>query len=283
MKYCFSCGNELYNSAEICPKCGTRQKESKPNRVITAIFALVLGGLGIHRFYMKKIISGILYLIFCWTFIPIIISFIEAIVYLCQSDESFEKTLQKSYLPLIIFAILTVPIIIIYNVLTTKSSKSLEDSNINSKTTTNINKNIIESSSIQDKDRLYLVTKINDIVLTCVSNNIDYNANELKNIYEKFGQTKTFDESKKEYKDKLINSFLNEKPDSGYSKIISNISCDKINANVEFVKCKFNEGKTQYTFVVSESLHPKYTPKTLFKFCKEENGEFYNTYNIAIN
>ncbi|RZH02470.1 hypothetical protein EXE00_19205 [Acinetobacter pittii] len=35
--------------------------------------------------------QGILYLIFCWTFIPAIIAFIEGILYLCSSDEDFAK------------------------------------------------------------------------------------------------------------------------------------------------------------------------------------------------
>ena len=35
--------------------------------------------------------QGFLYLIFCWTFIPAIIAFIEFIIYLCDSDEKFAR------------------------------------------------------------------------------------------------------------------------------------------------------------------------------------------------
>ena len=61
------------------------------SKFTTAIFALFLGGLGIHRFYLGQNGKGILYLIFCWTFIPSIVAFIEFIIYLCTSDEDFAK------------------------------------------------------------------------------------------------------------------------------------------------------------------------------------------------
>jgi TM2 domain-containing membrane protein YozV len=32
---------------------------------------------------------GILYLVFCWTYIPAVVGLIEGIVYLTQSDEKF--------------------------------------------------------------------------------------------------------------------------------------------------------------------------------------------------
>ncbi|MFX8824810.1 TM2 domain-containing protein, partial [Acinetobacter baumannii] len=54
-------------------------------------FALLLGGFGAHKFYLGRVGQGILYLIFCWTFIPAIIAFIEGILYLCSSDEDFAK------------------------------------------------------------------------------------------------------------------------------------------------------------------------------------------------
>ncbi len=44
-----------------------------------------------HKFYLGKIGQGFLYLIFCWTFIPSIIAFIEFIIYLCNSDEEFAR------------------------------------------------------------------------------------------------------------------------------------------------------------------------------------------------
>lgn len=62
------------------------------NRVVAAVLALFLGGLGAHKFYLGRTGMGILYLVICWTFIPAILSLIEGIILLGQSDESFART-----------------------------------------------------------------------------------------------------------------------------------------------------------------------------------------------
>jgi TM2 domain-containing membrane protein YozV len=59
------------------------------NRTTAGIFALILGGLGVHKFYLGKTGQGIIYLLFCWTFIPAIIALIEGIKFLTMSDEQF--------------------------------------------------------------------------------------------------------------------------------------------------------------------------------------------------
>ncbi|MDE5654076.1 MAG: TM2 domain-containing protein [Clostridia bacterium] len=60
------------------------------NKYVAGILAILLGDLGIHKFYLGKIGSGILYLLFCWTGIPAIIGLIEGIIYLCTDDETFQ-------------------------------------------------------------------------------------------------------------------------------------------------------------------------------------------------
>ncbi len=89
--FCFACGQGIDARAEICPKCGVRQKRAMGNksRIAAALLAFFLGGLGAHKFYLGRPIWGIVYLLFFWTLIPAIIAFIEFIVYLCMSDESF--------------------------------------------------------------------------------------------------------------------------------------------------------------------------------------------------
>lgn len=100
--FCYSCGSIVKINASACPKCGVRQKPadethtvSSPkrikSRVTAAVLAFLLGGLGIHKFYIGKIGMGILYLIFVWTYIPMIVAFIEGIVYLTstRTDEEF--------------------------------------------------------------------------------------------------------------------------------------------------------------------------------------------------
>jgi TM2 domain-containing membrane protein YozV len=59
------------------------------NKTTAGILALLLGGLGAHKFYLGRIVQGLLYLVFCWTFIPALISLIEGIWYLTMSDADF--------------------------------------------------------------------------------------------------------------------------------------------------------------------------------------------------
>ena len=50
---------------------------------------LFLGGIGAHKFYAGKWIMGILYLLFCWTYVPTIIALIDFLIAAFQrSDES---------------------------------------------------------------------------------------------------------------------------------------------------------------------------------------------------
>lgn len=68
---------------------GNNAHVSGKSKVAAGLFALFLGGLGVHKFYLGQVGMGILYLLFCWTFIPSVIGFVEGIIYLCQSDEEF--------------------------------------------------------------------------------------------------------------------------------------------------------------------------------------------------
>lgn len=48
------------------------------NKLAFILLALFLGSFGIHRFYARKFISGTIYLLLSWTFIPTLLSIIEA-------------------------------------------------------------------------------------------------------------------------------------------------------------------------------------------------------------
>ena len=50
---------------------------SKKNTTTAIILAALIGGLGAHRFYMGEIGLGIVYAVFCWTFIPALAALIE--------------------------------------------------------------------------------------------------------------------------------------------------------------------------------------------------------------
>lgn len=65
-------------------KIGGEVHSSFPQKVavhkaLYIVLAIFLGGIGIHKFYEKKAAAGILYLLFCWTFIPLLIAFFEGI------------------------------------------------------------------------------------------------------------------------------------------------------------------------------------------------------------
>ena len=60
------------------------------NKVTAGVLGILLGGLGVHKFYMGKVGLGIVYLLFCWTYIPAFIGFIEGIIYLTSNDHNFQ-------------------------------------------------------------------------------------------------------------------------------------------------------------------------------------------------
>lgn len=60
------------------------------SKIAAGILAILLGGFGIHKFYLGKTGMGILYLVFCWTYIPAMVGFVEGIIYLCSNDENFQ-------------------------------------------------------------------------------------------------------------------------------------------------------------------------------------------------
>jgi TM2 domain-containing membrane protein YozV len=66
------------------------------NKIIAGVLAILLGGLGVHKFYLGNLGQGIIYLLFCWTGIPGIIGLIEGILYLVKTDEEFDRLYNRS-------------------------------------------------------------------------------------------------------------------------------------------------------------------------------------------
>lgn len=80
-KFCSTCGAKIPEKAEICPKCGVRQKSSissiintasdsdasPKSRTVALLLSLFLGVIGIHRFYVGKTGTGILMILLCAT------------------------------------------------------------------------------------------------------------------------------------------------------------------------------------------------------------------------
>ncbi|MGA0570043.1 NINE protein [Variovorax sp. VNK109] len=104
-KYCAECGAIIRAKAEICPHCGVRQMavpdtgrrdapKSERSKLVAGLLAIFLGGFGVHKFYLGRLYWGIFYLIFCWTFVPAVIGFLEGLNYLLMSQATFDKRYQ---------------------------------------------------------------------------------------------------------------------------------------------------------------------------------------------
>ena len=92
LKQCRACKHNISKNAKTCPYCGEVFKQDNyKSKIVAALFAFCLGGLGAHKFYLGKPTEGIFYILFVWTFIPAIISFIEGIYYLAVDEEEFDK------------------------------------------------------------------------------------------------------------------------------------------------------------------------------------------------
>ncbi len=65
------------------------EKSTMKSKMTAGLLAFFVGGLGVHKFYLGENGIGVVYLLFCWTGIPAIIAFIEAIILLTMSDEDF--------------------------------------------------------------------------------------------------------------------------------------------------------------------------------------------------
>jgi TM2 domain-containing membrane protein YozV len=93
--FCPSCGGIIKQKAEICPKCGVR-KRAPFDKTALLVITFFLGGMGGHKFYLGKTGQGILYLLFCCTGIPFLISLVEFITYASTSRESLEAKFTTS-------------------------------------------------------------------------------------------------------------------------------------------------------------------------------------------
>lgn len=92
-KYCSGCGTLIHKEAPTCPKCGAPQSDVRDRKSwgLTILLTLLLGGIGVHKFYLGRPGWGLVYLLFCWTFIPGIIAFVEAIIYIFMGEASFHR------------------------------------------------------------------------------------------------------------------------------------------------------------------------------------------------
>ena len=98
---CPECEKAISDYASSCPHCRF-PLISQPiipialpieykSRGVAILLSALLGGIGAHKFYVDKPRAGVFYLLFCWTFIPVIFGIFEAIQYGSMSDDVFQQ------------------------------------------------------------------------------------------------------------------------------------------------------------------------------------------------
>ena len=99
-KFCSECAAVIKTKAVICPKCGCPQTAGftpqavaqQRNKNTAGLVAMLLGGLGIHKFYLGQPKQGIFYMIFFWTFIPALLGIVDAIKLFGMNADEFNRT-----------------------------------------------------------------------------------------------------------------------------------------------------------------------------------------------
>lgn len=122
MSYCSNCGTKLKDGANFCPQCGaavpnnlrqggnTIQDErivyvqvpqqdiyvhTRKSKGLAMTLCFFLGWMGAHEFYLRNYFCGSLYLIFCWTLIPLLLSIIDFIALFITPQSVFHKMYDK--------------------------------------------------------------------------------------------------------------------------------------------------------------------------------------------
>lgn len=92
---------EMNNQRDVVPtpvqdsSSNSIPQKSKKDKSTTILLALLLGMLGVHRFYLGHYWRGALFLLFAITLIPILFVIIDIIMFLVMSDEKFDKKYNK--------------------------------------------------------------------------------------------------------------------------------------------------------------------------------------------
>ncbi|MGL6225674.1 MAG: protein kinase domain-containing protein [Thermoguttaceae bacterium] len=104
--FCYNCGCATNPEQVICTKCGVSLQQpffggipglsgmpgSGPyNRVAAGLLALLLGWIGVHKFYLGSWGWGLVYLLFFWSGITWIVGIIEGVLFLTMSDQAFDQ------------------------------------------------------------------------------------------------------------------------------------------------------------------------------------------------
>jgi len=115
-KFCESCGEAIKIRAQICPNCGVRQK-GNVSKAALLLLTFFFGGIGVHKFYIRKNLQGVLFLLFCWTGIPSLIALIEFFIYAFTSSEKLQEKYTGSGSAAVIAIVATVGFVFVIGIL----------------------------------------------------------------------------------------------------------------------------------------------------------------------
>lgn len=99
-KFCQNCGNATQPNQSLCTKCGAALGSAyagAKNKLAAGLLAIILGSLGIHKFYLgynkEGLIMLLVTLLTCGfgAMIISIVGLIEGVIYLTKSDEEFSQ------------------------------------------------------------------------------------------------------------------------------------------------------------------------------------------------
>ena len=86
-------GNKLTTQQKLYFQQEYDKQSRNPSTAL--ILALLLGGAGGHRFYLRQWGWGIAYLLFCWTFIPVFVALIECFFIRRRTEKYNEQVAQQ--------------------------------------------------------------------------------------------------------------------------------------------------------------------------------------------
>jgi TM2 domain-containing membrane protein YozV len=81
-------GKKALQIIVIESKATFRKAKTKSAAILWCLF---LGGIGAHKFYLRQTSWGVIYLLFFWTLIPVLVSFVETIMLILMSESEFNR------------------------------------------------------------------------------------------------------------------------------------------------------------------------------------------------
>jgi TM2 domain-containing membrane protein YozV len=105
-KHCQGCGTATQPNQAMCTQCGValafRQSATESKKIAAGVLALLLNGLGIHKFYLGYTMEGVIMLLVtvaggiatcgATAAIMAVVGTVEGIIYLTKTDADFERT-----------------------------------------------------------------------------------------------------------------------------------------------------------------------------------------------